>query len=62
MPPTVRTNVVARLPAAHAGEAVLSADGDLFGGDPEALSSALANGRVRFHPGRIGGALPRVVS
>jgi hypothetical protein len=53
--------VVAGLPAEHAGEAVLSVDGDLFCADPTALARALTDGRVRFHPGRIGGALPRVV-
>lgn len=48
------------LPADHLGEAVLSADGDLFRGSPEELRRGLAEGRMVFHAGRLAGAWPRV--
>ena len=53
--------LVARLPAAHAGEAVLTRDARLFTGDAAALDRALAGDDLMFHPGRIGGALPEVI-
>ncbi len=52
--------VIERLPPAHAGEAVLTQAGDLYLGSAQELAEALAQGRVQFHAGRIGGALPRV--
>lgn len=52
--------VVASLPAEHVGHAVLSANGHLFRGDASQLRDAIVSGDLRFHPGRIGGALPRV--
>jgi Nucleotidyl transferase AbiEii toxin, Type IV TA system len=52
--------VVARLPRAHVGQAVLTAQGDLFRGNLADLNLALETRAVVFHPGRIGGALPRV--
>jgi hypothetical protein len=51
--------IVDRLPAPHAGRAVLSRDGRLFTGPVEDLEAALAAGRILFHRGRIGGALPQ---
>lgn len=53
--------LVAELPCAEVGKCVLNADGTLFPGDPAALRTALANGAVHFHPGRIRGALPQLV-
>ena len=50
--------IVARLPAPHVGQAVLTHDGRLFAGDLAALDRALAGDGLIFHPGRIGGALP----
>ena len=52
--------VVDRLPAPRAGEAVLTPGGQPFTGDDAALDAALENRGVRFHPGRLGGALPRI--
>ena len=52
--------IVGRLPAAHAGEVVLSRSGELFQGGPEELERELAGGGVRFHAGRLGGALPQI--
>lgn len=52
--------IVDRLPALHAGEAVLTADGYVFTGAIGELERALADDRVMFHPGRIGGALPTI--
>ena len=52
--------IVSRLPAVHAGEVVLSPSGELFQGGPDELERDLAAGRVRFHAGRLGGALPQV--
>ncbi|MEQ1731943.1 MAG: hypothetical protein ABL982_26520, partial [Vicinamibacterales bacterium] len=48
------------LPAAYVGEAVLSAEGDLLQFGPDDLTRELEAGRVRFHAGRIGGALPQL--
>lgn len=48
------------LPADHLGEVVLSSGGHLFRGGPEDLRHDLAEGRVTFHAGRLGGALPRL--
>jgi hypothetical protein len=52
--------LVAVLPPAQVGTCVLDARGDLFTGDPARLRAALAADGVRFHPGRIRGALPQV--
>jgi hypothetical protein len=51
--------VVGRLPASHAGKVVLTDAGDLFRGDADALGPTLTSGRIHFHAGRIGGALPK---
>lgn len=51
---------IERLPAAHAGQAVLTIDGRLFRGSDTELKRALADRRLAFHRGRIGGALPHV--
>jgi hypothetical protein len=39
---------------------ILSAEGSLFIGPAVGLEGALAAGRIVFHHGRIGGALPQV--
>lgn len=52
--------IVAALPPAETGKCVLDAGGDLFRGDGSALRARLAAGGLRFHPGRIRGALPQV--
>jgi hypothetical protein len=52
--------VVAVLPAVRAGQAVLTRDGALFRDDVGALSAALDQDLVVFHPGRIGGAVPQL--
>jgi len=54
-------HVVAALPAEEVGCCVLTDTGELFRGDPLVLRTALDGGRLRFHPGSIRGALPRVV-
>lgn len=56
----VAAQVVARLPAAHVGHAVLTRDGQLFAGDTEALERAQIADGLCFHAGRIGGSLPRI--
>jgi hypothetical protein len=43
------------------GRAVLTPDGRLFAGSPDELSAAMRAGAVVFHPGRIGGAFPRLI-
>ncbi len=53
--------VIALLPPAQAGEAVLTLAGELFQGTPTALAEAVDAQHLLFHPGRIGGALPRIV-
>ncbi|MDP1569893.1 MAG: hypothetical protein Q8L86_07810 [Vicinamibacterales bacterium] len=52
--------IVASLPAVHVGEAVMTADARLFRGSADQLQRALADDGVRFHAGRLGGALPQV--
>ena len=54
--------VIAVLPAQHAGTAVLSAGGELFSGDAAQAGEALRHGALLFHAGHIGGALPRITS
>jgi hypothetical protein len=39
---------------------VIEAGGDLARLDPEALAEALHEGRLRFHRGRIRGAVPQL--
>lgn len=51
--------LVMALPPAEIGKCVLDEDGNLFIGDAEQLRAALIAGKVRFHEGRIRGALPR---
>ena len=58
----VARRVIALLPAEAAGTCVLGNDGRLIRGDEAALSVAIAQGGIRFHPGSIGGALPQIVS
>jgi hypothetical protein len=55
------TEVVDVLSAEEVGRCVLTDGGELFRGDPPALHAVLQRGRLRFHPGRIRGAMPRVV-
>lgn len=52
--------VLGALPAAEAGKCVLSHEGRLFTGGVEPLRAALRQGRIRFHPGHIRGALPQI--
>ncbi len=54
--------IIGRLPADHVGEVVLSMANELFRGDAAVLDAALTGGRVRFHAGRIGGAVPQVTN
>ena len=53
-------DLVAALPPAETGRCVLDVHGGLFIGDAAQLRAALAAGTVRFHEGRIRGALPQV--
>jgi len=52
--------IVARLPAEHAGKAVLSTELHLLRGDAQDLESALQANKVVFHSGRIRGAFPQI--
>jgi hypothetical protein len=54
--------VVQVLPAEEIGKAVLMANGTLFTSDAGEVSAALARGEMLFHPGRIRGAYPRILS
>jgi hypothetical protein len=54
--------LVVELPAEEVGKCVLSRRGELFTGDLETARLALARGEILFHPGRIRGALPRIVA
>ena len=53
-------DLVAILPPAESGKCVLDQDHELFAGDIGQLRAALSNHTVRFHEGRIHGALPRM--
>ncbi|MBY0493118.1 MAG: carbohydrate kinase family protein [Cyanobacteria bacterium] len=53
-------SLIGKLPAAHAGEAVLTTHGELFRGQAADLDRSLASGEVAFHAGRLGGALPQI--
>jgi hypothetical protein len=52
--------LIERLPPAHVGEAVLTSAGGLFTGGIADVERAVAHDEIVFHPGRIGGALPRI--
>lgn len=54
--------IVQLLPAGEAGRCVLNSDGGLYSGDAAALRSDLERGKVRFHRGRIRGALPSLMA
>lgn len=54
-------DAVARLPRGEVGRAVLTAAGELFRGSHDKLEHAATSGALLFHPGRLGGALPRLV-
>jgi hypothetical protein len=53
--------VVALLPPAEAGRAVLTASGELFRGEPGSLRSAMARADLMYHEGSIRGAFPRML-
>lgn len=53
--------VVGLLPAAEVGRVVLDRGGNLFRGSAVDLREALAGGTLRYHAGRIKGALPVIV-
>ncbi len=50
----------ARDPESEVGKCVLFQDGSLYKGDDQTLKSALCDGLIRFHPGRLGGAFPKI--
>lgn len=52
--------LVAALPPEEVGKCVLGTSGDLFIGDAADLRAALGEGALRFHEGRIRGALPEL--
>jgi hypothetical protein len=55
-------DIIGRLPPSHVGEVVLSTTSELFRGGAAELDAAIAGGRLRFHAGRLGGALPQVTN
>lgn len=52
--------IIDTLPATHVGQAVITADAQLFVGGASELAHALGTDAVTFHEGRIGGAWPTV--
>jgi hypothetical protein len=52
--------IVAILPPGETGKCVLDRNGDLFAGDPADLRTAMSANGLRFHEGRIRGALPQL--
>jgi hypothetical protein len=51
--------IVDALPPEEAGNAVLTVDGRLYRSGPAELAVDASAGRLQFHAGRIGGALPQ---
>lgn len=58
---TAANETVAALPAREAGKCVCEPSGELLRDDTNALRQALAAGLVRFHPGALYGAFPKLV-
>ncbi len=54
--------IVDLLPAENAGTCVMTLEGNLFCGHPHDVNTALESGAIRFHSGRIKGALPSFLS
>jgi hypothetical protein len=54
--------IISALPPDEVGTCVIEAGGELARLDPEALTEALHEGRLRFHRGRIRGAMPQLSS
>ena len=54
--------VIEVLPADEVGTVVMTTGGDLFAGGAAVAAGARARNALMFHPGRIGGALPRIRS
>lgn len=54
-------SLVASLPAAEAGKAVLTREGLPYRGGPAELPAALAGSALVYHEGHIGGVLPRIL-
>ena len=54
--------IIESLPPRVVGRCVLTADNELFRGDAAATERAVAEGSLRYHSGRIGGALPTLRS
>ena len=52
--------VIAALPSAAVGQAVLDDRGNLFRGSPDEIGQAVASKRIRFHEGAIRGVWPKV--
>lgn len=52
--------VITRLPAEQVGKCVLTREGDLCKAEPGDIDSLVSTQRVRFHEGRIRGALPQL--
>ncbi len=54
--------VIAVLPPDHVGECVLTETGELFMGTSDTAFAAAGLGKLRYHAGRLHGALPRIVA
>ena len=55
-------SIIDLLPPEEAGHCVLDAENNLFTGSSSHLLRALAQRRIRFHAGSLGGAYPRLVT
>jgi hypothetical protein len=53
--------IISSLPGDRVGSAVISKDGTLFTGNAASLVAALRADGVIYHPGRIRGAMPRIL-
>lgn len=58
----VARSIVRLLPPAQVGTCVLTTAFELFRGSPDELQDALTARHLTFHPGRLRGAYPRVIS
>jgi hypothetical protein len=53
--------MISVLPPAELGRCVLNLNGELFTGTGKELTASLSAGQLRFHPGSIRGALPKLI-
>lgn len=54
-------NLCELLPFDYVGYCVITKNGELYRGDAQELGEAIDANKIAFHPGRIGGAWPKII-